>query len=671
MTSPWEKYQQPAAKPWEKRQPEQPVAIEKPQQQQQEQAQPKQDGMSAKEAFNFATQFLKAGGPPQIAMDFVRGAVMPILAGGLAEPVAGIAGLGAEAIEGGKRMLDVEGAQPPGQAGADTVRAIQQGVQDIATPDSRAGQLGAQVVAESPVVQAVGDIYQAAEQGSGDVAFEATGSPLVGAAGATLPTAAIEAIPFVGQAARRSKQAVKQAPKKQITPEEQKKIAELEQEQAELEAAQEQGMVMTSDVKPPKTFVGKSLQKAGERVPIVGTGGKRAAQQTAREQRIDDFAGEFGIDPDSQFDADVVKSANEVFKESQKTASRLRKEAIDELSTHGDVDMQNARKAVDDAIAKETAKGRLADQVLLNELENIKAELNGDFRRIATIRSSVGELYTDAKGKNIAGLGQGSDTVIDKVYGAISKDMEGFAEKVKSSAQTKEARAALGKWKAQNRIFGDNFTKAKDAKLKSVLSKGEATPEVVSQVLRSGKRSDLQRLYNNLDAKGRDAAMKQIVQDAMKRSGWPDNPNPQKLLSQLNGLNTKEALKVFGKGKAGAELRGFKKYLEMTRRAQDAGVATPTGQEAVALGAAGATYVDPSLGGIIAGVGLLSRAYESAPVRRLFVKLENAKTQKQIDRIKGDINKYLTKGTDEYNSIVTAGQVASVTAAKEAGQDDE
>ena len=41
--------------------------------------------------------------------------------------------------------------------------------------------------------------------------------------------------------------------------------------------------IMTSDVNPPNTFLGKQAQAVGERIPVIGTQAQRAAQQEARQ----------------------------------------------------------------------------------------------------------------------------------------------------------------------------------------------------------------------------------------------------------------------------------------------------------------------------------------------------------------------------------------------------
>ena len=59
--------------------------------------------------------------------------------------------------------------------------------------------------------------------------------------------------------------------------------------------AQEKGLPLyESDVNPPTTFAGKAIRGIGEKIPVLGTGGNRAAQQKARQGAIDEFLSSAG-----------------------------------------------------------------------------------------------------------------------------------------------------------------------------------------------------------------------------------------------------------------------------------------------------------------------------------------------------------------------------------------
>ena len=61
--------------------------------------------------------------------------------------------------------------------------------------------------------------------------------------------------------------------------------------------ATERGIpVMTSDVAPPQTFMGRTVQQTGERIPLAGTGPLRAEQQQARVSAVRDLLRQFGAE---------------------------------------------------------------------------------------------------------------------------------------------------------------------------------------------------------------------------------------------------------------------------------------------------------------------------------------------------------------------------------------
>jgi hypothetical protein len=104
--------------------------------------------------------------------------------GAIAEPIAGLAGLARAAF-----------APSPEEAvrrGAETVGATREAL--TFQPRTQAGQEGLQAVGS--VLAPVGEALQAAETFLGDETFEATGSPALAAAAATIPTALIEAVGF-------------------------------------------------------------------------------------------------------------------------------------------------------------------------------------------------------------------------------------------------------------------------------------------------------------------------------------------------------------------------------------------------------------------------------------------------------------------------------------------
>lgn len=109
-------------------------------------------------------------------------AALTLGSGMIAEPLAGLAGLAASPFVGADRASEIIG-------GAREAMTYQ--------PRTEAGQRAITGVAESAPIQAIGKGLQAAEQTLGDIGFEAAG-PVGGAIGASLPTAALEALGLKG-----------------------------------------------------------------------------------------------------------------------------------------------------------------------------------------------------------------------------------------------------------------------------------------------------------------------------------------------------------------------------------------------------------------------------------------------------------------------------------------
>jgi hypothetical protein len=397
----------------------------------------------------------------------------------------------------------------------------------------------------------------------------------------------------------------------------------------DLQQAFSRGNVMTSDVMPPETFIGKSLQRLGERVPFIGTGKVRAGQQKEREQAIRDFASDFDITADAPFEAEIVNAATGTFKKSRERASELRAKAVPELKKGGGVSTLNTREAIAEEIARQKALGQKADQTLIKSLEDTQASLEGDFEHVQNIRTAVLNEITDI-GRNNSAIASGGDAALERVRGALTKDLKEFADDYSKQATDREGALAASRWKASNRLFADGFSKARETELKRIFTKGEVTPEVVKNIVKGGKRSELRRLYEYGGIEGRDATKKLILQDAIERSGGFNNTNPTQLLNKLNEKNTRTAADIFFTGSAKRELDGLKKYLDLTRRAQEANVATPTGQEAVTVATGAGAFAEPTVVlPLMAVTGGGARVFESGTVRNLLIKLNAAKTPRE------------------------------------------
>lgn len=373
--------------------------------------------------------------------------------------------------------------------------------------------------------------------------------------------------------------------------------------------------LMTSDVVPPKTFVGKSAQAAAEKIPVAGTGAPRAAQQQARSKLVEDFANKFGeYNP-----ADIVDSL-------QRQTSKVRSAAggrlsrINEAMQGAQITPAKALTQIDNEINRLSQLGNVADNQTIQKLTNYKNELLRDSMSGGTSFDKLQRFRTqfrmDVKGERPVMPNQ-SEAAVQRVYHAMTGDIE-------DSVSGQLGNEALGKWKQANSIYAREAQNIKNTRLKSVLQKGDLTPEVVNNMLYSNKPSEVRALYSSLDTKGKNAMRAGIVAKAWEKSGG----SPDRFLNHLDKLGAQTGVAFKGSDKAYVD--GLKAYLDHTRRAGQSGVLTPTGQEIFQL-AAPAALIGDVVGSGGAGtmsaatLGGIARLYESKPVRNALLRLNSIK----------------------------------------------
>ncbi len=532
-------------------------------------------------------------------------AVGTVLSGALAEPAAGIAGIGAALI-------------PGGRTGAEAVEATRQAL--TFQPRTEPGQ--AQIQAVGEFIEPVTELLQKVETGLGEAAFEATGSPVAAAAATAIPTALSE---LLGIAALRggARSAGKIRDISQAVPDE--RISSI------LAAAKTADVpVLTTDLFPPQGFVGRTAQSISEKLGPLGSGTARASQQRARIEAVSGIAD--NIDIDTPFADSLVKSLNKKSAESLRNAGRVRDEAITALDEFGEFGAERTITKIDSFLDEQQRLGTTANTSLTNELNNFKTELSKptDFSLKKDLRTQLI--------KKVKAFERAEDTapgaVLQQVKSSLDKDMVAFAR----SNDT----LATKKWLSSNRRFASELDTIKRTEIKRILQSGDATPEKVIPILKGGKPSELKRLHDAMGEKGRTAAKGALIQQALKDAKFFEvdaNPNPDALATALNRPAFQQASKVFFKGQDKAELDGFIRMLDATRRAQTSQAVVKTGEQLLLpSGAAGA--------GVAVGAGLLpaiptvaavttasalAKAYESRAFRTLLTKLSNTKKGSKVE----------------------------------------
>lgn len=396
--------------------------------------------------------------------------------------------------------------------------------------------------------------------------------------------------------------------------------------QGVIQAGQKAGVrVMTSDVRPPRTFVGKNVQSISEKIPFAGTGGPRAAQQAERVEAVKalvrDFGGEDAVklfdDAPGALD-DVAKSLASKRGEDLSRFTGQKNAIIDSIPDAVPIDRTTT--AIDQQIASLEALRLPENGPIIAKLQGWKDALQGqNLRNIEEIRKSMGTAFDDM---NLASIKSAGQKAINAIYPSMRADMGTF---IRSRAGPE----AFGKWQTANQRLAAMAGELDDATLRGVLRSNEMTPENVGKLLFSKKPSDVARLYGNLDAFGRTRAQAAVLQRAFDKAVSADGGlSPERFVNNLTAMS--DSIGVTFKGADRARIVGFTRLLDATRRASAAAVSPPTGVQNLPVAAGfslGTLFGAASIP--IAGLGgIIARAYESAPVRDALIRLGTAAPEK-------------------------------------------
>jgi hypothetical protein len=372
--------------------------------------------------------------------------------------------------------------------------------------------------------------------------------------------------------------------------------------------------LMTSDVMAPTTFAGKMARSTGEKIPIAGTGAARAEQQQMREEAVQQFTSKYQQPSYSE----IIDSLKAKSKGIKLSAGNILGSTGAKLDQVGEIPTQSTVDAIDAAMLELSKPNVRVDQAAIDELTELKniISMPQTFSSLKENRTIARDIL-DSFGKgDRSQLPTRSKALLGKAVVGMGRDMDDFA---RANLSPKE----FSSWKKANAIYADEAMKLKKSKIKNILDKGDITPETVDTMLFSKKPSEVATLYQSLTTQGRDnaraALISRALNNASRRAG---GVSPNSFSSELNKISGNTD--IFFRGDQRKQLEGFKRLMESTRRAQDAAVETPTGQQVLGAGAGYAAFTDLGatlgLGGTAGG---LARLYESAPVRNALIKLSS------------------------------------------------
>jgi hypothetical protein len=394
------------------------------------------------------------------------------------------------------------------------------------------------------------------------------------------------------------------------------------EQQAIIDAGEASGVpVMTSDVLPPKTFVGRQAQAVGERVPLAGTGAIRQGQQEARQSAVTKIAAEYGTPSYETMVASLKGKVGNI----KKAAGNVIDKTGQQLDAVGPVTPTKSIQAIDDAVAKlnkpNVYNPDKASQV--DDLMGLRDVLAGGQQTFTSLRQSRTALREVMDSVDPAGRSQlpsYAKKLVTGVYSAMKSDMDDFA-----LANLPQAR--FDKLIRANQVYGDEVQLLKASRLKNVLDKGDMTPEVVRNMIYSNKPSENRILYDSLGTAGRNQVKAALIDDAANKALRNGDINPNAFGAELAKHDKK--LDVFFKGDEREAISGLVRLMQVTRRAQSAADAPTTTGATLLPYAAGAAALADFGATLTAAVtaGSLARIYESPGVRDLLLKLANTSAQ--------------------------------------------
>jgi len=177
--------------------------------------------------------------------------------------------------------------------------------------------------------------------------------------------------------------------------------------------------LLTADVVPPRTFFGKGVQTVGEKVPLIGTGGRRADQQDARVVSVKDIAKKYGEPDDKEIYDSLIRKSDVISK-----AAGKRYEEITNSMAGVDVPLTRTMAKIDEQIDALNRPGAISNDKLTGVLNKIKSDLSGGPQDLALLRSNRTRFREEVQGKD-AVTNTTEKRIIDSVYNSIKSRTTG------------------------------------------------------------------------------------------------------------------------------------------------------------------------------------------------------------------------------------------------------
>jgi hypothetical protein len=389
------------------------------------------------------------------------------------------------------------------------------------------------------------------------------------------------------------------------------------------EAADANIPLLTSDVRPPRTVAARTAQVIGERIPGLGTGPVRNAQQQARVDAVRDIVNDYGgADANALPDLIVADLAQRRSADIQRyTGSK--NEVINRLASAGTVPLQATMQRIGSQIADLRSRRTAVANEAADELERIMNDLQGRnlFELEAYRKDVLGNVFRNDPANQISpGARDIGAKALRAIYDPVRQDMGDF---IRQNGQRRDYQ----RWSVANARLSEEAGELQKQALARVLKTGGATPEAVNNLLFSSNPSDVAALYRNLSPQGRATARQAIIARAAARAtgAGEEIVSPTRFANEVQKLS--RSVGVFFTGDELARVQGLTRVLNATRRAAEAAALPPTGVQAFLPTAAisGVGALGGGLEGFVKGlflsqgIGAAARVYESPAVRNLLL----------------------------------------------------
>ncbi len=396
-----------------------------------------------------------------------------------------------------------------------------------------------------------------------------------------------------------------------------------------LEAAEKFGVrVLTSDVLRPQTFIGKTGQQIGERIPIAGTGPVRAAQQAERMDAVKNLFSQYGVTGSENLSDDIIQDVVKKRSDIVAKYTSMKNDVFNRLDAAGTVPVNKTVQQIDDEMIR--LRDVTGADPLINRLQELKIKLqnNPSIKAVESNRKVIGDWLKD---DSLASIKTEAQKVAKKIYGPLQDDMSDF---ISANGQPRD----LAKWKIANKNLADSIGDLEKTALKSAIDKADVTPELVMNMLLSKKPSDSALLYKSLSDEGRKNAKAAIINQVAAKASVADATvpggkvfSPEAFAREVDRLEP--TVKNFFRGDELKQLQGLSRAITLTQRAAQAGVSPSTGAQIAPLvtyGGLAQFFSSQGFGTIgsllgtatsVGAIGGAARVYESAPVRNIMIKL--------------------------------------------------